>query len=34
MPGYTPDQEVRDDLLTGRRSGEFPERARYLGTTQ
>lgn len=30
MPGYSADSEVRDDLLTGRRTGEFSERARYL----
>lgn len=25
MPGYSADGEVRDDLLTGKRSGQFPE---------
>lgn len=25
MRGYTPEGEVRDDLLTGKRSGKFPE---------
>lgn len=31
LPGYTEAGEVRDNLLTGVRSGEFPERDRYLG---
>jgi hypothetical protein len=30
LPGYTADGEVDDDLLTGVRSGAFPERDRYL----
>jgi hypothetical protein len=30
LPGYTAEREVRDDMLTGVRTGEFPERARYL----
>ena len=30
MPGYTTDGEVHDDLLTGIRTGAFPERERYL----
>lgn len=30
MPGYTAEGEVRDNLLTGVRTGEFPERAQYL----
>jgi hypothetical protein len=32
MPGYSADGEVRDDLLTGARTGAFPERERYLST--
>jgi hypothetical protein len=34
MPGYTAEREVRDNLLTGQRAGEFPERNQYLGITQ
>lgn len=30
MPGYTAEGEVHDDLLTGVRTGAFPERERYL----
>lgn len=30
MPGYTPEGQVTDDLLTGLRTGAFPERDRYL----
>lgn len=34
MPGYSEAGEVRDDLLTGVRSGNFPERAQYLAMKQ
>lgn len=30
MPGYTAERQVTDDLLTGVRTGAFPERERYL----
>ncbi len=30
LPGYTAERQVNDDLLTGERTGEFPERNRYL----
>jgi hypothetical protein len=30
LTGYTVEGQVHDDLLTGVRTGEFPERARYL----
>jgi hypothetical protein len=29
LPGYAPEGEVRDDMLTGVRTGAFPERDRY-----
>lgn len=34
MPGYSAEREVRDDLLTGIRSGSFPEREQYLAMKQ
>lgn len=30
LPGYTAERQVNDNLLTGERTGEFPERDRYL----
>lgn len=30
MPGYTTERQVTDDLLTGVRTGAFPERERYV----
>jgi hypothetical protein len=33
LPGYTEAGQVHDDLLTGERTGEFPERARYIAVT-
>lgn len=31
LPGYTVEGQVHDDLLTGERTGAFPERDRYRG---
>lgn len=30
LPGYTVEGQVHDDLLTGVRTGQFPEREQYL----
>jgi hypothetical protein len=34
LPGYTVEGQVHDDLLSGVRTGDFPERARYLAQAQ
>jgi hypothetical protein len=31
--GYSPEGTITDDLMTGIRTGTFPERDRYLGRT-
>jgi len=33
MPGYTAERQVTDDLLTGVRTGAFPERERFVAET-
>lgn len=33
IPGYSKQGEVRDNLLTGERTGEFPERTQYLAAS-